>query len=245
MLESTQLVPVEHEMQVYQVMAKQAVESNFYRKFGDTAAVMSIMMSARELGISPMAALNGGLNIIQGKVEISARMMNALIRRAGHSVTTKTCTPEKCELEGKRSDTQDKDCASFTIEEAKAAGLVKPGGGWQKYPSDMLYARTLSRLARRLFPDVVGCCYVEGEIQAVKQDKGRSESSIEVEVVESVDKSELAAVFDKDVDLPLITEYVNLVNKKFGKSYKEIFDKYKSDKKDFMEKFNRWKESRK
>ena len=77
-------LPTDHEMQVFTLMAKQAVDSKLYKGVGDMPAVMTIILSARELSIPPMQALNGGLNIIQGKIEISARMMNALIRRAGH-----------------------------------------------------------------------------------------------------------------------------------------------------------------
>lgn len=239
-----QLVPVEHEMQVYQTMAKQAVESKFYRNFGDTAAVMSIMLSARELGISPMSALNGGLNIIQGKVEISARMMNALIRRAGHSIITKESTEKACKLIGKRGDTKDSEEVGFTIEEAKNANLVKSGGGWQKFPSDMLYARALSRLARRLFPDVIGCCYVEGEIQATTQESAIPEphenlESAEMEVVEGGNVYDMCPL---EKDRKEFETYVDLVHKKFGVDYAEIQRKFKENPTEFMEKFNKWRE---
>lgn len=46
--------------------------------------------------------------------------------------------------------------------------MIKPGGVWAKYPEDMIYARALSRLARRLFADVIGTAYVEGEIREEK-----------------------------------------------------------------------------
>ena len=122
MTENTQqLIPASTEMQVYQTMAKNAVESRFYGNFGGAAAVMSIMLSARELGISPMAALNGGLNIIKGKVEISARMMNALIRRASHTIKTVESTDKICTLRGKRADTGEEEEVSFTFEEGKRA----------------------------------------------------------------------------------------------------------------------------
>ncbi len=157
--------PTSHEMTVYQYMAEQAVTSKMYRGIGDQAGVMMIMLSARELGIPPMQALNGGINIIQGKVEISARMMSALIRKAGHTIQVKESTELECVLVGKRSDTNETLTASFSVQEAQKAGLVKPGGGWTKWPKDMCFARALSRLARQLFSDVIGIGYVEGEIK--------------------------------------------------------------------------------
>lgn len=155
-------LPTEHELAVFRTMAKGAIASSMYR--GNEAGVMMIMLAARELGIPPMAALNGGLHIIQGKVEISARMMNALIRRAGHSMVVLESTDDSCTIEGVRADNGNKFVTSYTIEEAKKAGLIKPGGGWSKCPKDMCFARAMSRLARQLFSDVIGIGYVEGEI---------------------------------------------------------------------------------
>src|ERR1041385_1395188 len=102
---TSHLVPSDHEMMVYNVMAEQAVSSKMYRGIGDKAGVMMIMLAARELQIPPMQALNGGINIINGKVEISARMMSALIRKAGHIIKIKESTDEHCILIGKRCDT--------------------------------------------------------------------------------------------------------------------------------------------
>jgi len=145
--------PSEHEMMVFQTMAKAAVDSKMYKGVGEQAGVMMIMLSARELGIPPCQALNGGINIINGKAEISARMMSALIRKAGHEIRIKESTENLCVLVGTRKDTGESQEASFSLEEAQRAGLVKIGGGWAKWPKDMCFARALSRLARQLFSD--------------------------------------------------------------------------------------------
>ncbi len=157
-------VPSAQELMVYQTWAKTAVESNMYRGIGKEAGVMMIMLAAREFGIGPAQALNGGLNIIEGKVELSARMMSALIRRARHSVQVLESTDKVCRIKGIRRDTGDTLISGFTIEEAQQAGLVKEKGAWRKCPQDMLFARAMSRLARQLFADVIGIGYVEGEI---------------------------------------------------------------------------------
>ncbi len=158
-------LPSEHEMMVYHTMAEQAVSSKMYKGIGEKSGVMMIMLSARELGIPAMQALNGGINIIQGKVEISARMMSALIRKSGHMISVKQSTDAGCILVGKRCDTGETLVCSYYFIEAQKAGLVKTGGGWTKCPKDMCFARALSRLARQLFSDVIGIGYVEGEIR--------------------------------------------------------------------------------
>jgi len=100
-----------------------------YRNVGKESAIMMIMLAAREYGIGPAQALNGGLHIIEGKVELSARVMSALIRRAKHKLHIIESTNTKCVIKGIRSDTGEEHTASFTIEEAQQAGLVKEKGG--------------------------------------------------------------------------------------------------------------------
>ena len=56
---------------------------------------------------------------------------------------------------------------TYTIEQAKKAKLIRDGGAWDKDPSSMLLARASSRLARRVYPDVVGGMYSAEERDAV------------------------------------------------------------------------------
>lgn len=161
------LLPSQVEFQMFQTIARNAQLSGLYRGVGGEAQIFMILLAARELGISPMLALNGGIWNIQGKIEISARLMNGLIRRAGHSLTVVKSDNEICILKGKRSDGDTFEC-SFSFEDAERAGLTGRDV-WKKYTSDMLYNRCMSRLARRLFSDVIGTAYVEGEISDAKE----------------------------------------------------------------------------
>ena len=164
----TNYLPQEAEFRQLQVIANTAMQSAAYKMHGSEANIFVILLAARELGVAPMQALNGGLWNIQGRVEISARLMSSMIRRAGHSIKIVTSDSRECVLEGTRKDNGDTFTCKFTIEDAQRAGLIKPGGVWAKYPEDMIYARALSRLARRLFADVIGTAYVEGEIREEK-----------------------------------------------------------------------------
>lgn len=168
----TQLIPTEAELKSYQIIAKVASANPHWRKLGGNggeetvvATILSVMLLARELGISPIQSISGGINNILGKFEISARIMNQLIRKHGHKLNVKMHTHEVCVIWGKRRDTGEEMEVRYHIEEAARAGLIKDGGGWRKCPEDMLFARAISRLARRLFPDCIGGCYVEGELQ--------------------------------------------------------------------------------
>lgn len=166
----SEIIPTADEFKTLQLIATHAGSSKFFNNLGGVDGILCISLMARELGISPMAALSGGINYILGKVEISPRLMNSMIRQRGHMLDISESTDTVCTIKGTRSDTKETYVCTFTIEMAKKAGLVKAGGGWEKYPSDMLFARCLSRLARRLFADVIGPAYVEGEINDSKND---------------------------------------------------------------------------
>jgi hypothetical protein len=240
---STRAVPSDHEMMVYNTMAKQAVESKMYRGVGDQAGVMMIMLAARELGIPPMQALNGGLNIISGKVEISARMMSALIRKAGHQISVKESTDSLCTVIGKRGDTGETITATFTFVEAQRAGLVKAGGGWTKWPKDMCYARALSRLARQLFADVIGIGYVEGEIKATEAEIVLPE---EEQVIENEEEwiNKFLELFAED-DKPFALQYLTTVQEHFSWSRIQAIKELMKDDKRLFDKFSQWKNKHK
>src|SRR6478752_7671961 len=243
----TRSIPSEHEMMVYHTMAEQAITSKMYgNNYKDKSAVMMIMLSARELGIPPMQALNGGINIVQGKAEISARMMSALIRKSGHKIKVKECTEMRCILVGTRGDTGETEETSFSVTEAQTAGLVKPGGGWVKWPKDMCFARALSRLARQLFSDVIGIGYVEGEIHT--SDVKPEVESVCYEEIVVEDENEFLqsflSIFEKE-ERYLALEYLKVVQQHFQCDVIQAVKKLTQDKKVLIDQFHKWAEKNK
>ena len=146
-------------------MCEELMKSPHYAKIGP-AGIYAIVEKAKSIGVSTMDALNGGMFFVQGKVELTAAMMNQLIRQAKHSITKdKKSDDTICILHGKRADNGDTWVESFSIADAKLAGIYR--NQWLKYPKDMLFARALSRLARQLFPDILKGAYIQGEIEVV------------------------------------------------------------------------------
>ena len=165
------LVVQDNEMKMFQIIAQSAAKSGLYKNAGGVDAIFMVLLAAHDLGIKPTIALNGGIWNIQGKIEISARLMTSMIRRAGHSLKIVESTATTCTILGKRADNSDEHEVTFNMEHAQKAGLAGRDT-WKKYPEDMLYSRALSRLARRLFPDVIGTAYTEGEI---RDEQGKDE----------------------------------------------------------------------
>lgn len=167
-------------------LCQMLLKTPHYAKMG-AEGVFAIIETSKSLGIDPRQALGGGLYYVKGKVEMSARQMNSLIRSKKHSITRDRKSDDTvCILHGKRVDNGDTWTESFSLEEAKRAGLAN-NPVWKNFPRDMLFARALSRLARQLFPDIIGNVYVEGEISLdpnITQIPTFSESS-QVEIVDS------------------------------------------------------------
>lgn len=139
--------------------------------------IVAVAMIGRELGLSPMMAMQY-IHVIDGKPAMSAELMNAKVRTSGHRITLVELTVERCIIEGERRDTGEIQRAEFTMEDADRAELTKlpssgKNGNWQKVPKAMLWARTVSMLCRMLFPDVIaGASYVPEELGAEVDEDG-------------------------------------------------------------------------
>ncbi len=227
-----------------------AEASQMYRNIGKESAIMMIILAAREYGIGPAQALNGGLHIIEGKVELSARMMSGLIRRARHQLNIIESSDKKCSIRGLRSDTGESHIANYTIEEAQNAGLIKEKGAWKRCPIDMLYARALSRLARQLFSDVIGIGYVEGEISAPRVYNEEIEPSVNPSIESPLDPLEEDKMLDELTlrflaeDVFLVIEWMKQVQENRGWSRLHTLEQLLQDKVKTSQAFETWKSKR-
>jgi len=231
------------------IIAKKAAECGLYSGSGGEAKIFMILLSASEMGVKPMEALNGGIWNIQGKIEISARLMSKMIRLRGHSIKTVQCDEQVCILEGRRSDNGDTMQASFSIKDAIKAGLANRDV-WKKYTEDMLYSRALSRLARRLFSDVVGQAYVEGEIRGECEIISSNADLEQVKQIELTDEQTNKIKEDflinyLESEHEDIRSYTDIYMSHHKKSLEETISTFENDSEKFKSNLNRWIEKRK
>lgn len=126
-----------------------------YAKMGQDV-IFQILVMAKRWKMDPIIALNGGISIVHGRPSMAAAIMNSRIRRAGHSVQKDpTSNNEKVTIHGKRADNGDTASVTFSMEDAKKAGLVKSGSAYEKFGAAMMWHRALSLLGVQLFPDVI------------------------------------------------------------------------------------------
>lgn len=131
-------------------------------KNADTAVMM--IMKGRELGFSPVTSLSA-FNVVFGNIELKYQALGALLRLSGvYDYHVEETTNEVSRIRFTRNG-KDVGVSVFTIEDAKRAGLIKPGP-WIQYPKMMLHARALSSGVNMYCPDATRGVpiYVEGEI---------------------------------------------------------------------------------
>jgi hypothetical protein len=149
-------------------------------------AAAAIIQKGRELGVPPMHALCS-IVVIQGKPTANAELMLALIYRdhGDEAFRFVETTAERCTAEYRRRGGKEAGTFTFTLEEAKLAGLFK-NEVWNKYPAAMLRARTISAVARMAFPDTIGGMYTPEEVgaQVTVDDEGAVSVTVEGEVVD-------------------------------------------------------------
>ncbi len=223
------MLPTMQDLQQIQLIARAACASGLYNEIGGEAKILMIMLAARELGVGMISALSGGIYIVKGKVSLSSRCMNGMIRKAGHSIRVIRSDSVICTILGTRKD-GDSFEASFSYEDAVKAGLNK-GSSWQNYTEDMLYNRAMSRLARRLFADVISEAYIEGEIiEEYPSNKVKTNESYNIEVddkkISSDQLQELMELIDQADESYKENLKKNMETHFFISEYKDLDKKY-------------------
>lgn len=150
------------------VLSKIAQESNNFGIRHPSEAAVRIMYGL-ELGLSPYQSLMG-ITVIQGKPTMAANTVAAMVKRSGrYNYKIVRWDATACELEFYEHG-QMCGSATFSIDDARRAGLIKGGGGWEKFPKAMLFARALTQGARAYCPDVfLGGIYTPDEIDDTLQ----------------------------------------------------------------------------
>jgi len=111
------------------------------------------MHYAEALALPPLAALE--LDVIKGRIVPSAQLLRALADAQGLRIVRVESSDTSCTAAiVEKASGKVLGEATFTIEQARQAGLVRPGSGWTNYPARMLWARASSWAIRDHAPRV-------------------------------------------------------------------------------------------
>jgi len=149
------------------------VQSGFFPNTESVAQGVVKILAGRELGFPTIASMRH-IYVHNGHIGLQATLIATQIRRSGiYDYKIMESSDSKCEIEFLRfikpnNEWRTEGRASFTIEEARRAGLIKERSAWQTYPSDLLFARAMTRGQRRYCPDVFGqMVYSEEEVRDI------------------------------------------------------------------------------
>lgn len=138
-------------------LAELMIRSGLFKSMGGPAEAVIRMMYGRELGLPPITAMTS-IDVVEGKPAPSAGLILSLIEQhPDYDYQVGVCTDESAEVTflRRRQDGEwvTRGTATFTIKEAARAGMTGRKS-WQRYPGDMLFARAVTRGARRYCPDL-------------------------------------------------------------------------------------------
>lgn len=165
------VLPSAAEFEASMAMARILAQTKFvpdsYR--GSPEEVMAAIFTGRELGIGAMQSLRD-IHMIDGRPVFSASLMLSQMRRGGVEILESESTEERAWIRARRRDTGEVAEVEWTYaqaEQIKRKGkLLVDGDNWRNYRVDMLWARCVGRLARRLGSDLLsGMVYTTEEMR--------------------------------------------------------------------------------
>jgi hypothetical protein len=140
--------------------------------FRTPAQVVIALQTGAELGMPPMRSLQS-FCVVNGQARLWGDTPLALVRQSGQLKQIKEWIEGEgdnmvahCETH-RKGDPEPK-VTTFSVEDAKAAGLWGKGGTWRGYPKRMLQYRARSFNLRDNFPDCFGGASIAEEYEGIE-----------------------------------------------------------------------------
>jgi len=180
--ETRALVHVSKPLADNMTIARAFAQSGMFPGIKEQSQAVVKILAGQELGFGAVYSMMK-IHFIQGQLALSAEAMAALIKRSGtYSYQITKHTDTECVmsfLDNGKAVYESK----WTLEDAKRAGVLKSGSGWEKFPRAMLFARALSQGARIVCPHVIMGTYTAEELGAEVDEQGEV-ITVPVEVID-------------------------------------------------------------
>ena len=127
-----------------------------------------------EIGLKPLQAMQN-IAVINGRPSLWGDAVIALVRSSPVCewvIETQTDTVATCRVKRKGEPEQER---TFSIEDAKAAGLLGKAGPWTQFRKRMMQMRARAFAMRDVFPDVLKGLPVAEEVMDMPKDMGMAE----------------------------------------------------------------------
>lgn len=162
-------------MDLAELMSKSEMVPKIYQ--GKPGNVTVAILAGHPLGLNPFSACQS-FAVINGTPSLFGDALLGIVRGSGLLTKISETVSENgqvatCYITRRGEDPV---CRTFTMDEAKKAGLLGKQGPWQSYPKRMLQMRARAFALRDVFPDILRGIGIAEEIE----DIGRTEASVVV-----------------------------------------------------------------
>lgn len=133
---------------------------------GKPADIVWAMDIGDALGV-PYTQVMQSMVVARGKMTMSADLMGAVVRRAGHKLRLREDGDSVTATLIRADDTDYEFTVTWDKAKAQAAGLWGSRGPWQQYPRQMLRARAITEVCRQGASDALaGTVYTPEELES-------------------------------------------------------------------------------
>lgn len=141
------------------------LNSRLYSKFTSQEAIWAIIVRGREMGLGAVTSLDC-IHFFEGKPALSAHLIIA--RAKSHPeceyFQLVESTPELARYTTKRRGNPEPTNLTYTIDDARRAGVIRDRGPWTARPAEMLRKSCGVQLARVEFPEALLGAYAMEEL---------------------------------------------------------------------------------
>jgi hypothetical protein len=155
------------------------VEGKLFPQWNTVPKVMTLMLLCKSEGIDPISAINRYDNI-NGRIAKKSQSILGDFLAIGGKVEWLECNEEKARGKFTTPDGVEH-IEEFNMDDARRAGLVKPGSGWVKYPKAMLRARCITFALRAVYPQSLNMMLSSEEAQDIVASPTRETSANTIE----------------------------------------------------------------
>lgn len=188
---------MEEALKFAEMMAKSSMVPKDFQ--GNTGNILVAVQWGMELGLQPMQAMQN-IAVINGRPSLWGDAVIALVRSSAACEYVReevTDTAAICRVKRRGEDEQ---VRTFSMVDAKTAGLLGKQGPWTQYPKRMLQMRARSWALRDVFPDVLRGMPIAEEVMDMPVE--RNMGAAQVVAVEQIDMTaalaDVAACTDTD-----------------------------------------------
>lgn len=152
-------------------LAETAVNSRLFGSYPNPEAALMALVRGRELGLPALTSLEA-FEVVKGKLYTRADTLIGMVQKSPlcEYLYEDSCDPKQSTWVGKRRGYPKERVYTYTIEQARLAGVVSGNSNFEKRPEQMLSKTAGAILARLLWKDLCKGLYSIEELGLIRDE---------------------------------------------------------------------------